>query len=122
MLNSSCIDSIIADAMERRFELNLRKIELAVLLNNIFQPLIENKDATFEFGGHKYSFDELLILLFEFSQIVLILDSCKSGVKEMENLLVLHRVRLVDLIVRGRLNHLMPLLNFREVIDSNLFK
>lgn len=114
------VDRLIESTLEVSFSYHLRMIELAQLLNTIFIPLVENKNSTITNMDQSYNFDDLLVLLFEFTQILGLLNRESIGATEILNLLSFHRKRIIELVQAGKFDHLNQLIQYRDLCSDSL--
>ncbi len=98
------------DATERYFK---RLHFLANLLDQIYPPLANQHVPSIRVDEQQYDLDDLLVLLFEFVQLITTFSQFEYAAASLNQFLAVHGKRLEQLHVQGRLDHLRELVEFR---------
>lgn len=94
-----------------------RLIASVELLQRIHRPLAEQKVERIFIDGNYYEFDDLLMLMFEVSQLLPLFPSLTDLTEYIDEFLVLHMDQLKLLLWTGRLNHIAPVISFKQTIQ-----
>lgn len=86
---------------------------LASLFAQIYQPLALQQVTALEVNEVRYDLDDLLILMFEFVQLLTTFDRFDYAIDSINEYLAIHGKRLDELHQQGRLDYLHDLVQFR---------
>ncbi len=114
------ISFIVENTIEQSNRYQRRLQELATLLNIIHRPLTNNPQLIVEVGDDRYGFTELLILMFEFVQLVAIFPRFNNAETSLREFLTYHGAMLTDLCLAGKLDHLKEVIEFKKIIASEM--
>lgn len=87
--------------------------QLANLLDHIYKPLANQIVHQVQVDNQSYTLDDLLVLLFEFVQLITTFDQFHYAAQSLNQFLGIHGKRLGQLHAQGRLDHLRELVEFR---------
>jgi len=94
-----------------------RLVASVQLLQRIHRPLAEQEVDRFFIDGLYYDFDDLLMLMFEVSQLLCLFPQLSDLTEKIDEFLVLHIHQLKLLLWTGRLNHIAPVISFKQDIQ-----
>ncbi len=86
---------------------------LASLFAKIYQPLALQQVADLVVDEVRYDLDDLLVLMFEFVQLLTTFDRFDYAIDSINEYLAIHGHRLEQLHQQGRLDYLHDLVQFR---------
>lgn len=118
-INSS-ISSIITSTIDTTNRYQVRLQELAILLNIIHWPLTSEPTRPVQVNNDEYCFDDLLVLMFEFVQLIKIFKRFEYAEQSLQDFLTYHAQRLAGLCLEGRLAYLDEMIQFRKEMTCDV--
>lgn len=94
-----------------------RLVASVQLLQRIHRPLAEQEADRLFIDGLYYDFDDLLMLMFEVSQLLRLFPQLSDLTEDIDEFLVLHMDQLKLLLWTGCLNHIAPIISFKQTIQ-----
>lgn len=110
---------LLKETVEKTNRYHHRMKTLVTILEVIYTPLSLAPNTKVRTQHQEYDFDDLLILMFEFVQLMTTFKCHHEEEQCLNAFLTCHSARLTNLCLTGRLNYISEIVEFRRCLLSH---